>query len=74
MAVQIDITPHKNENAGQTLRRFSNAFREAGIMHTVKGRRYHKRKASVFVEKHNKLRRIADALGYKSQRRMGKIS
>jgi len=74
MSTNINITPHKNENPTQALRRFTNAFREASILQTVKGNRYFHRLKSERSEKDGKLRRIKDAVEYKNLRRNGKIN
>ncbi len=74
MATNVRITPNKNENPAQMLRRFTNAIRETGIVGIIKGGRYYTREMSERGEKRRKLRRISDAQGYAVQRRLGKIS
>ena len=74
MVTNIHVTKNGKENNAGLLRRFSRRVQEAGIVRTVKGKRYMERPASPKTKKASALNRIAKGKHYNKLRKLGKIS
>ncbi len=73
MVITVEVKRNKNETHSSLIRRFSRRMQEAGVLRTVKKKRYMERNRSEFVKKKRALRRIEKKLEIDRLKRLGKI-
>lgn len=69
----IEVKKNSNENNASLLRRFSRKVMDAGIIHTVKGKRYSERETSKLSLKVVALRRISRRKEVEKLKKLGKM-
>lgn len=69
----VEIKKNSNENAASLIRRFSRKMQESGIIHKVKGDRYHERPLSKLSTKNMTVKRIARRIEIERLKKLGKM-
>lgn len=73
MAVNVEVTQNNNENNMSILRRFTKRVQNAGILHRVRGIRYHDRTHSSYVQKKMRLKSINNKAEIEKQIKLGRM-
>lgn len=71
--VTVEVSKSGNESNMTLIRRFSRRVQEAGIIQTVRGKRYSERPVSKLERKNSALRRIARREEIERLKKLGKI-
>jgi ribosomal protein S21 len=74
MTIQAEVTKSGNENPLATIRKFSRRVQGAGLVKTLRARRYFSRDASKTVKKKRALKMIKRRAEYKQLVKEGKIA
>jgi ribosomal protein S21 len=74
MAIQAEVTKSGSENPLATIRKFSRKVQGAGLIKTMRARRYFTRAASKTVKKKRALKMIKRRTEYKQLVKEGKIA
>ena len=74
MAIQAEVVKSGNENPLATIRKFSRRVQGAGLIKTLRARRYHSRIASKTVKKKRALKLIKRRNEYRKLIKEGKVA
>jgi ribosomal protein S21 len=74
MAIQAEVTKSGTENPLATIRKFSRRVQGAGLVKTMRARRYYSRSASKSVKKKRALKLIKRRADYKKLIKEGKVA
>lgn len=74
MAIQAEVTKSGNENPLSTIRKFSRRVQGAGLVKTLRARRYYSRQASKTVKKKRALKLLKRRSEYRRLLKEGKIA
>ena len=74
MSIQAEVAKSGNENPLATIRKFSRRVQGAGLVKTLRARRYFSRDASKKVKKKRALKMIKRRAEYRQQVKEGKIA
>ncbi len=74
MSIQAEVTKSGTENPLATIRKFSRRVQGAGLIKTMRARRYHVRSASKTVKKKRALKMIKRRADYRQLVKEGKVT
>jgi len=74
MAIQAEVTKSGSENPLATIRKFSRRVQGAGLIKTLRARRYHSRDASKTVKKKRALKLLKRRTEYRKLIKEGKVA
>lgn len=71
--IRIEVRRNNNETSASLIRRFTKRIQGSGILRAARGRRYHEREKSEYVERKFTLQRIERTKNYEAMKKLGKI-